>query len=595
MAVYTIEILAFSSNTKALKLIKSLTGLSTQEIKRRLKSPPLVVRDSIALTEAVTIERQLRKLGLNTRIGKMEVQVEDSTEEQFPLPAQPETEEVIEIPEEEVRVLFPMNAQKGRIKVKRIKFSQQSQQKRALLLVLLPLATLLAMLVGWYAISRSRAQQTQLELSEALEQWTQVLRQQEVLLDKGDTPQQILAKLNDIENKITRLEALLASTVIRKEFSRKFKNMREQNAVSLRDLSFRRRLEEAGYPLHPICLVERGRVRGYSELPDGTLLRIRLLGSARIEAIPFTANISEGVFNFDIPPAVEKSIYDAHATIAPLSQQPTAVREWAQLTLSLPGFATEKGEAASRPLNSAAPSEQNYVPNQSKSNSEPQLLLPLSGASSNADSGAVIELPRLIMEWQETLQAAASRGSSAPAKLLEELFQRLLSLESRIDQLIQLLEADEARDYWTLRREEAYGEFISARADLQEWHEEFHSRSNPLYLETSLHRSLQTQGFSQIQVLVVDSPKQAEAFEIEIEMPVTPGKEWPGRLISTILIEVGNTQLNIAAVRLQQGDNRYSWTMEQISQAAAALDQATGEKRCAAILGIGSASSESSP
>ena len=81
--------------------------------------------------------------------------------------------------------------------------------------------------------------------------------------------------------------------------------------------------------------MDRGLVRGTTDLPESTLLRILLLGRDNIKTNYYAARVSGGWFRMTIDADIEADILDARATVAPLSQQPEAIKRWAERKFDL--------------------------------------------------------------------------------------------------------------------------------------------------------------------------------------------------------------------------------------------------------------------
>jgi hypothetical protein len=601
MAFYSIEILQTTRNPRVLNLISSLSGLGVAEVKKRLKQLPMVVQASIPLSDAVSIERQLRKAGLQTRIVKSEVEVEDgwnnanpATNETGPEQEVKDSDEIIVIPEEEVKILHtsPHKAKKPDIKRKKIRaFSLRKH------IAVLACVALFVFILSTFLILKSHDENAELEIILAMNQWSRTLNQQESLLDRGVTPQQILNKLTEIENKVNYLISKIRSRGRSNELKAKFQQTRADAQPALLDLEFRRKLEAAGFPIHPTCMVDLGAVRGVSDLPAGTLIRLQLSGGSGVEAMPFIAEIQGGVFELKLDPVIENYVFDARSTVAPYSQQNEKIRKWAVENLALPPDTSTTAPVVTPTGKTAALQQPELSPQEAASPGADieatvlhQTAVTLEDSSVDAEVSAALETA--LSEWSATIRNAQGEIQSELTATWQEhyfslldLYKKLLELEARIDHLINLLRTDSQKNRWVLQREEIYGEFIGARSDLQKWHNEYLVRNNPFYLETALRRTLKQVGYPQAQVLVLDSPQTGDAFIIELEINSTQKREsFLSALTAVLDNEISKSPLKIEAVKLRSNDRIFQWKTDQIRRAAELLNRSDGMKRCADLL-----------
>lgn len=592
MALYNIEILQTTRNPKVLNLIGNLSGLGTAEVKKRLKQLPMVVQASIPLSDAVSIERQLRKAGLQTRIVKSDIEMEDGWNHTYhpandtePEKEEKTSDEIIIIPEDEVKILHtsPHKAKKPDIKRKKIRPSSLRKH-----IAVAAGFALLVSLLAVYLIIKSRDESAEMEIILAMNQWSRTLNQQESLLDRGVTPQQILNKLTEIENKVNYLITKIRSRSKSNELKVKFQLIRADALSALTDLEFRQKLEAAGYPIHPTCMVDLGSVRGASDLPAGTLIRLQLSGGSGVETTPFMTEIQGGVFELKLDPVIENYIFDARSTVAPYSQQSDKIRKWAVENLALPDTCTtpviapkEKTAELQRSepvLREAAPSETDI---------EAIILHPaaVTPEDSSADAEVSAALENALSEWSATIQNTRAEIQKEHYYSLLDLYKKLIELETRIDHLINLLRTDSRKNQWVLQREDIYGEFIGVRSDLQKWHNDYLVRNNPFYMETALRRTLKQIGYPQAQVLVLDSPQSGDTFIIELEISNLQNREsFLSALTAMLDNEIRKSPLKIEAVKLRSNDRLYNWKTEQIHRAAELLNRSDGMKRCADFL-----------
>ncbi|HEX7344598.1 MAG TPA: hypothetical protein VF398_10055, partial [bacterium] len=314
MALYNIEIIEKPGNPKALALISSLADIHLSEAKRRLRRIPMTVQASVPLTDAVSIQRQLSRVGVQSRIYRSDISIEDSTKDRIPPPKPAvETEEIIEIPDSDVRVLNHPGAPAPRIEVRRLRPAGASAWR---LYAILAGAALTLFALGYFLYSYQTGKRIKEEVVTAMEDWRRTLQDQDVLLDRGMTAENIAGKLAEIERKLETLWRLLKSKDQVETLQKDFAQARDQTRDEILNLDFRRSLENASVSINPTCSIDQGRVRGYSDLPDGARLRVRLFGAPGVEAVSYSAQVRDRVFELVIDPAIESSVYDARATIA---------------------------------------------------------------------------------------------------------------------------------------------------------------------------------------------------------------------------------------------------------------------------------------
>lgn len=594
MALYIVEIVTSTKSPKALHLISELSGMGVEDVRQRLRHLPLVVKDSIALAEAVSVDRQLRRMGLTTHVRKVEVSIEPYNESKS---QGQNAEEIIIIPEADVKELpFQEQAPPPKPRVtRRIMWSPGRVRGVALFA-----AVVVLIAVGViYLFSYSALRRNESDLEIAIDQWSHTLIQQEALLDRGMTPQQVLSKLDEIEGKVSRLLAILKSHKVARELKAKYQQARNADRGLLRDLEFRQKLDDAGYPIHPTCLIDQGMVRGVSDLPDGTRLRVQLYTTSKTDPDPLTTFIVEGSFLVVLDPILERTAYDAQATVAPYSQQPPTVQNWAQAHFALPeagpGTAAPQLNQASRPLlptdsvKAAAPVsapsgiQSHNAASQTRSSGSRQYAVPTEVLrDSLADAGMTATLANALDHWKTTAQEADKYLQNGQANFLEAIYQRLITLEAQIDHMIHLLANDEARNRAVLMREDAYGTALAIRNDLQRWHDDFLARSNPLYLETAFRRELATKGFEQVDVTVQTTEKDAYTIDFRANKPETAALY--AAIASAVTDEVNRTPINIQTVRLLYGGRQLTWNLDRLKTAAEALKSPDGFRRCTALM-----------
>ena len=587
MALYNIEIIERPANPKALALIASLAQIHANEVKRRLHRIPMIVQAAIQLSNAVSIQRQLSRFGVQTRIYRSDVSIEDSFPNAAP-PTKPavETEEIIEIPDAEVTILEPAAGPAPRIEVHR-RHPGDSWVRRHYIFLLA--AALLLLTAGYFVYSFRQAARLEDDLSATLEEWKRTLRDQDLLLDRGITAESIARKLAEIERKLETLWQLQKSKALTDASQAEFAKSREQTHGEMLDLNFRRGLEETAVPINPTCSLDQGHVRGYSNLPDGTRLRIRLFGDPGVESVSYSTQVQDRVFQLVMDPSIVGNVYDARATVAPYTQQPPQVQEWAQMVFHLQPEVSrphDSGPAAQvdrrrdhqpspdgRSLDAAAPLAARL----------PDDLEQLSAAP---DSQIAQVIANSLDQWEKTAQSARQDFDAGEAASLEAIYQRLLNLEARIDLMIELLQSPDQRDSCNWRRNQMYGEYRELRHDLQQRHQDFLSLRSPGYLESLLQRAFRDSTVGQIQVIVFDSPRREGAFTIEIESGESVVRRkylWP--LMARIIAqETAQSPLEVDAVRFRDAAGTLLWPLDQVQEAALALEKPDAAATCLDIL-----------
>ena len=587
MALYDVEILSAPTSPKGVKLVCTLSGISERVIKYRLQILPLTVKEAVPLSEAVAAERQLKRLGIRTRLVK--VAEDDSVASEEPVVEQEadehKEEDVIEIPEEDVKVLRSYGPVKRMPTIERKKITAGRNWTAWLII---PLLLLGIVALSFYFITSARQDRTQNEIILYIEQWRTTLVYQDRMLDKGFPPERIFYKLDELEGKIERLLTMVKPFGKATELRSRYNQAKVECQPYILDLAFRKSLEDNGYPIHPTCMVDRGMVRGSSELPESSLLRIQLLGQNNVESVYYAARVSEGTFKLIIDPSLVRNVYDARATVASLSQQPKQIQRWAERKFSLSDFARQY-QAVSRSYESASGRPTAGSPD----SPEAKLSRDFPGTSSRAeisladpgsDPKRIRQLDNTLTRWTETILSSQENEISTDFHLLEEIYRRLLELEVRVDQLIGLLESPVERNIWVEKRESVYGSFIAQRQEIEKLYGRYSKRDDPFHLESAVRGSLREKGFPLAEVLVIDSPQKAAAFVVEIEINEGTREDVLATLARTVSEEMTGINLNIDRISLRYKGKTMWWTPEQIFKAAEALPQLNGRKRCASQL-----------
>jgi hypothetical protein len=614
MAQYSIEITASTRNTKALNVISELSGLSMEEIRQGMKNLPLVIRDSIPLSEAVSIERQLRRMGISTHVRKVDVMVE-SFDEEARNALKLREEEIIIIPETEIRELPFQAPEPPPPRVGRKLILTPAFLRSGALFLIVVMVVVLGVI---YLFSYSATKRDETELGLSIDQWSHTVNQQEALLDKGLSSRQIMEKLDEIEGKVSRLLAILKSRKASVDLKERYNQARSQRKDMLKDLAFRRSLEDAGYPIHPTCLIDQGLVRGVSDLPDGTKLRIQLFAMSGNDPAHFTTQINEGIFHLALDPDQERTIYDARATVAPFSQQPASIQQWVQTKYmkgpeqslltqtppilypqhipadTIPEVVSDKVLQQTPTADNARLSQKTEPPvltqktnltppANSRTAIPPTPLVSVTlSKDSLADAGILAALNKSLEQWSSDVKEAEGFIQTGQVNFLEALYQRLLSLEAQIDHMIQLLVTDGARNRGVMLREDVYGAAITVRQDLQSWHDDFKSRSNPLYLETALHREMASHGFAKVQVEVLRSDD--DVFDVNIHALKPETSALFAAIAASVADEMKRTPVKLGKVRLFYAGRQMSWTSQHLQEAALALESPDGQRRCVEIM-----------
>ncbi len=178
MALYDIEILSAPSSPKGVKLVCTLSGISERVIKYRLQILPLTVKEAVPLSEAVAAERQLKRLGIRTRLVK--VAEDDSVASEEPVVEQEadehKEEDVIEIPEEDVKVLRSYGPVKRMPTIERKKITAGRNWTAWLII---PLLLLGIVALSFYFITSARQDRTQNEIILKIVCWTRAFHPRE--------------------------------------------------------------------------------------------------------------------------------------------------------------------------------------------------------------------------------------------------------------------------------------------------------------------------------------------------------------------------------------------------------------------------------
>jgi hypothetical protein len=589
MAVYNLEITSSSLSKKALKFIANETGFSEKEIEERLQLQPLVIKEHLPLTEAIELERHLKLLGAATRLIRLDEEPEEELTEPTIVDSEvldepPElktVEDVIEIPEEDIKVLHPYDSTEPVQEFKRKKVRIGGRNTWFAVTVIL----VVVILVSWYIITLTNRHQLEMEIELAINQWETAVKQQEILLDKDFPPERIFYKLDQldasIERMLARLKPFAKSDALRSRFYET--KSREYNLV--RDLTFRRVLEENGYPIHPTCLIDRSMVQGTSDLPESTLLRIQLLSRQNVESVYYAARISAGTFRLSIDPNIEYNVYDARATVAAYSQQPREIQRWAERKFSVTELASRY---LPKPIYAPQTAAQTIAPSNVPSGDTAQSRLPIRGGTSLADPGSDqsrgMELERCLTEWTETIISSQRQDLLLEQKVLEKIYLRLLDLEVRINQLIGLLESAMDRNQWIERREEVFGSFIGARQEIEVLYGQDLKNNSPLRLEGRISLELRDRNLLNAEVLVVESPSNPESYVIELDVGGDNKDEIFVATAEVLANAILNSSLSVERISLHFAGGTIRWSTEQILRAAAALEEEGGQHRCVTLM-----------
>lgn len=592
MAMYDVEIIRSPTSRKAIKLICTISGTSEREVGRQIQFVPFILKESVPLSEAVEIERQFKRLGVLTRLVKveenadsseaMEPDSEDKKEEEAKLLDQRvKKDDVIEIPDDQIKILrhFHEEEPSGTFKRKKV-----IAKRWWINWFSIPLIVIAIIAVSLYIIAQMSSRQDEMEISLCIAQWQNTLHQQDLLLDKGIPPDRIFYKLDELEGKIERLLLLIRSAEKAKGLRAEFEQVKEESQGMVIDLAFRKSLVDAGYPIHPVCLLDRGMVRGTSRLPESTLLRIQLLGEDHLESVYFAARISGGAFKLIIDPSIERKIYDARATVASFSQQPQVLQRWARRKFPMMDISKAYLPAGGR-LTSLqgifTPSTEGPKAPPSPESSD---LIPLRNGVTLSDPGndeaRTREIKNNITAWTETILESQQHDFTTEDVTLTEIYQRLLDLEVRIDQLIGLLESTLERNIWIERREDVYGSFIDTRRQIEELYNEQSKSQSPIHLESSIRKSLREYGFKQAEVLVIDSNVQANSFIIEAEIFNGELGDALVALARTIVGETEGVDFQIDRIMLRYKGEMMWWTPDQVRKAFDTLSLPDGRKSC---------------
>ncbi len=591
MALYDIEIIETPKSAKAKKLICSLSGISEREIEDRLQFLPLAVKGSLLLSEAISIERDLKRLGVTTRLVKVGQETEEyeevessETESVEAVPVEIAGSDIIEIPEDDIKVLHPYKSidQASGFKRKRIATGNRWRTWTALITFLM-----IAALISWYVIAQSRQHQQIIDIEIHITQWENTLQQQDILLERGFPPERIFYKLDELEGTIERMLSMVKQPGKVTELRSKFVIIKSENRDLIGDLAFRYALVENGYPIHPTCLVDRGMVQGSSELPESTLLRVKLYGQINTESNYYPVRLSGGTFRLIIDPSIERDVFDASATVASLSQQPDDIKRWAERKFQIADRVSEYMPRTARipiVLDEKASSNSPVIDDQISQKK------PVKGGIDLGDPGNDIsrsgEIDKTLTVWRETIISSQRHNLTAASPLLEEIYLRLLDLEVRINQLIGLFESSVEQNIWIEKREEVFGEYIGIRQEISSLYDSRPKDSNPFKMESRIRDFFHSEGLLDTEVLVVDSPRRQNAFVIEID--ITEGEK-EVVFISTAKIianEMKRSRLEIDHISLHYAGKTLRWTPDHILSAAELMIQPEGLRRCVTLLDI---------
>jgi len=592
MALYDLEVTEPPGSKKALKLISSISGFSERDIEQQLPLAPVTIKSSISLSEAIEIDRQLKRLGVKTRLLRVEEQHEfdfddDADENDYSTAEELEPEapeqipngDIVEIPDEEIKILLPeeLAAKTSDYTQKKSGFLSSGFGRLVILLVIIA-----AFFGTWYVLFQKHQQEDLVEIQLSISQWMETAQRQDYLLDKGLPPERIFYKLDELDAKVnnllTKLRPAYKANGIRNDFYRQQAD--QYNAI--RDLAFRKALVDNGFPIHPICILENGQVRGSADLPESTLLRIQLLGQTSIESVYYAARVSSGVFNLIIDPGLIGYIYDAKATVAPFSQQSRELQRWAERKFQLTEFCNDylpKAPRNSRYPDLMASGKAEGI--NSNAASEPEMK---KSSQPMADPGTDIlrsdELKTNFTEWTKTILDAQNKDYMSDPAVLDKIYQRLLALEVRIDQLIGLLESPIDKNRWSEKREETFGAYINLRQNITDAYMANHRITDPLKLEDIFRSRFHQAGFPNAEVLVTESSENLKAFVLEVDIYAGEAKEVYVALARIISQELQQTAIEIDHIKLRHAGKTLRWETDQVLAAADELNKTDGNSRC---------------
>jgi len=595
MALYDLEIVDSPRSEKAKKLICSLAGISERDIDDRLIYLPLVVKQSLPLSEAVSIERSLKRLGVSTRLVKVKVEEEEPVKESprdhdivetvEAVPVEIADNEIIEIPEDDIKILHPYKNidHDSSFKQKRVGFGYSWKTWGIFFFVIVSVA-----LVSWYTIVQTQQRQNAIEVDLYISQWESALQQQDMLLDRKLSPQRIFYKLDELESTVERMLKLLRPISKATELRSKFTGTKTNNQNLIKDLIFRQVLEENGYPIHPTCFVDRGMVQGTSDLPESTLLRIKLHGQQDVEANYYAVRIKAGTFRMIIDPSFEHGVFEAISTVASLSQQPVDIQRWAERKFKISDLSERHAPRTAR-----IPVAQSQAESPTASNIEPEKPtikggIDLGDPGNDRSRGAAIE--KNLGEWSHTIVTSQQHNLVKKPDVLEEIYLRLLDLEVRINQLMGLMESTIERNGWIERREEVYGEYIGVRQEINQLYDQQPKESNPFRMEGRIRNFFQSEGLNDAEVLVVDSPGTPNSFVIDIEVSEGDKERIFFSVAKIVSNEIRHSRLDIDHVSLRYEGHTLRWPSEQILQAADYLSQDNGVRRCVTMMDLSATS-----
>jgi hypothetical protein len=240
----------------------------------------------------------------------------------------------------------------------------------------------------------------------------------------------------------------------------------------------------------------------------------------------------------------------------------------------------KSGDRSEVPLGQAQPLPDTAAPAQAF------MMRDLEELSAAPDSQIAQALSNTLEQWEQTIQSSQQKFEGDEGTSLEAIYQRLLNLEARIDLMIELLQSPEWSDSCVSRRNQVYGSYKEMRHELQQQHQDFLSLRSPGYLESRLQRAFRDSTGGEIQVIVFDSPRREGTFTIEVESGESAARRkylWP-LLARIIEQEISQVPLEVDAVRFRDAAGILLWPLDQVQEAARALENPGGATACLEIL-----------
>ncbi|MBU1651828.1 hypothetical protein KKA00_06385 [bacterium] len=589
MALYDLEVTEAPNSKKGLKLISSISGFSERDLEEQLPLGPIVIMKSVSLSEAIETDRQLKLLSVKTRLLRAEEKAEFDFEEDDDVTLDEQRteaiedvlpfEDVIEIPDDEIKILLPedLAAITADYTTKKSRFSNSWFSWLAIIFVIAVVS-----FGTWYLLFQKTQANNQVEIELHINQWLDTAQRQDYLLDKGFSPERIFYKLDELDAKVNSLLAVYRPVYKANQIRSDFNRQKVDNYDAIKDLAFRKSLEDNGYSIHPVCILENGQVRGSTELPESSLLRIKLLGQANIESVYYAARVSGGMFKLIIDSGLTKYVYDAKATVAPYSQQPRELQRWSERKFQLTDFCNSYLPRAPRKtrypdlIDSGVSDSSTAIQETSSSSEEP--LQPMTDPGT--DRLRVEELKTNFTEWTTTILDAQQEDLAGNPSVLEQIYQRLLLLENRINQLTGMLESPSDRNIWSEKREETFGAYIDLRQNIADAYMAKHRITDPLQLEGIFLNRFSHAGFPNAEILVVESPENPQAFVVEIDIFAGKANDVYVALARVISQELQNSDIKINHIKLRHGGTTLRWDVDQVLSAAAELNKIDGVERC---------------